>query len=73
MRVPMSFECRPTAPSLPSASLPDELMIDWVGVPSGATASIFLPAASAADIVKTAGRLYGGTAPHARRRTHGGM
>jgi hypothetical protein len=59
MRVPVSFECRPTARNLLSTSLPDELMIDWVGVPSGATASIFLPAASADDIVRTAGRLYG--------------
>jgi hypothetical protein len=60
MRVPTTFECRPTAPNLPSTSLPDELMIEWVGIPNGATASIFLPAASADDIVKTAGQLYGG-------------
>jgi hypothetical protein len=60
MRVPLTFECRPTTANLPSTSLPDELMIDWVGIPNGATASIFLPAASADDIVNTAGRLYGG-------------
>jgi hypothetical protein len=60
MRVPITFECRPTAPGLPPTSLPDELMIAWEGVPHGAKASIFLPSASADEILATAGRLYGG-------------
>jgi hypothetical protein len=60
MRFPTTFECRPTAPGLPVHSLPDELMIDWSGVPEGATASIFLPAADAASIQKQAAGLYGG-------------
>jgi hypothetical protein len=41
-------------------SLPDELMIDWTGVPKGAIASIFLPAADADGILKKAASLYGG-------------
>lgn len=57
---PLIFECRPTVTHLPSTSLPDELMIEWVNVPNSATASVFLPGASAAEIMKTAGQLYGG-------------
>jgi hypothetical protein len=60
MRFPTTFECRPTAPDLPVRSLPDELMIQWSGVPEGSTAAIFLPAADAASIQKQAASLYGG-------------
>jgi hypothetical protein len=60
MRFPTTFECRPTAPELPPSSLPDELMIDWTGLPEGSGASIFLPAANAASIQKQAASLYGG-------------
>lgn len=59
MLVPSTFECRPTRAALPAALLPDELMIDWQGMPKGATASIYIPAASAGDIVAKATRLYG--------------
>jgi hypothetical protein len=59
-RIPQTFECRATQPELPADVLPDELMIDWVGVPAGATAAFFLPAASSDEIVEQAGRLYGG-------------
>jgi hypothetical protein len=58
-RIPQTFECNPTSAELPDTVLPDELMIDWGGVPNGATASIFLPAADAAQIVATANKLYG--------------
>ncbi len=60
MLVPSTFECRPTRAALPAGLLPDELMIDWQGIPKGVTASVFIPAASADDIVAKAARLYGG-------------
>jgi hypothetical protein len=59
-RIPQTFECNPTSPELPATVLPDELMIDWVGVPEGATATIFLPSAEADQIAATASKLYGG-------------
>jgi hypothetical protein len=59
-RIPQTFECNPTSPELPATVLPDELMIDWGGVPVGATATVFLPAAEADQIAATASRLYGG-------------
>jgi hypothetical protein len=58
-RIPQTFECNPTSAVLPDTVLPDELMIDWGSVPNGATASIFLPAADATQIVATASKLYG--------------
>jgi hypothetical protein len=60
MLIPTTFECRPTAPGLSPRSLPDELMIDWVGFPAGSTASIYLPGADADEVLDAAGRLYGG-------------
>jgi hypothetical protein len=59
-RIPQTFECRPTPSGLPFGVLPDELMIDWIGVPEGATASIYLPAASSDAIIETARGLYPG-------------
>ena len=58
-RIPQTFECKPTPVATPKSALPDELMIDWGGVPKGATASIYLPAVSASQIVATAAKLYG--------------
>jgi hypothetical protein len=60
MRIPVTFECQPSPSQLPDGSLPDELMIDWGSVPTGATASIYLPQADADGILKTARSLYGG-------------
>jgi hypothetical protein len=59
-RVPQTFECRPTPAEFLEFGLPDELMIDWGGVPEGATASIYLPEVSADQMVATASALYGG-------------
>jgi hypothetical protein len=59
-RIPQTFECRPTAPGLPNDVLPDELMINWGGIPAGGEASIFLPAVSADAILSLARRLYFG-------------
>jgi hypothetical protein len=58
-RIPQTFECRPTPAATPNNTLPDELMIDWGGVPKGATASIYLPAVSADQIVAAGTKLYG--------------
>jgi hypothetical protein len=58
-RIPQTFECKPTPVATPKSALPDELMIDWGGVPKGATASIYLPAGSSSQIVATAAKLYG--------------
>lgn len=54
-----TFDIRPTSPSLPAALPPDELMIDWASLPAGSTASIYLPAVSANDIMATAAAMYG--------------
>ena len=32
-RIPQTFECKPTPVATPKSALPDELMIDWGGVP----------------------------------------
>jgi hypothetical protein len=57
-RVPQTFEVRPTSPELPAGLPPDELMIEWDGVPAGSQAEIYFPAASAGAIVAAADRLY---------------
>ena len=46
-RVPQTMLIRPTAPALPLGLPADELMVDWGDVPAGATAQLYLPAASA--------------------------
>jgi hypothetical protein len=38
---------------------PDELMIDWGGIPQGSVASIYLPAVASTDIIKLANSIYG--------------
>jgi hypothetical protein len=58
--IAQTFECRPTAPGLQNDALPDELMIDWGGLPAGTQATIYLPAIAASDILVLAGRLYCG-------------
>ena len=54
-RMPHPFEIKPTAPA---ADAPDELMILWGNTPAGSSASIYLPAVNAADILNLAGQLY---------------
>jgi hypothetical protein len=56
-RIPQTFDIRPSAASNQVGV--DELMIDWGGVPSGSTASIYWPQVSAADVVSLATELYG--------------
>lgn len=58
--VPHTFDIKPTAAWLPPDKMPDELMIDWGGVPAGSAATIYLPGASADAIIATADRLYTG-------------
>jgi hypothetical protein len=53
--VPVTFDIKPTPTGLPK---PDELMFDWRSLPKGTTATIFLPATHAEQIVTTANRLY---------------
>jgi hypothetical protein len=54
-RMPHPVELKP---SRKGVLVPDELMILWGGTPAGSTASLYLPAASAADILKLANGLY---------------
>jgi hypothetical protein len=54
-----TFEIKATPTKLPAHLPPDELMIDWVNLPAGSVASIFLPEVDAAEALKTADRLYG--------------
>jgi hypothetical protein len=49
---------RPTPPQFPLDLPPDELMLEWGHIPSDATASIYLPAADADEILDLAGQLY---------------
>ncbi|MEO7085467.1 MAG: kelch repeat-containing protein [Gemmatimonadaceae bacterium] len=56
--VPQTFEIRPSPAVLLSDGKPDELMIQWVGVPHGSTASIYLPDVSSAQVLDWGSRLY---------------
>lgn len=56
--VPQTFEIRPSPAVLLSDGKPDELMIQWVNVPHGSTASIYLPDVSSAQVLDWASRLY---------------
>jgi hypothetical protein len=53
-----TFEIGPTQTPVDATHHPDELMIDWRNVPTGGVASIYLPAVSAEDVLKLAGKLY---------------
>ena len=57
-QVPVTFDIKPTAATLAPGETPDELLIDWGGVPAGTKASMFLPGTSADAILETANRLY---------------
>jgi hypothetical protein len=61
-RILQTFDSRPSAPisSSPGALLnyPDELMIDWGNTPSGSTANIYWPQATAAAVLSLADKLY---------------
>jgi hypothetical protein len=57
-RVPQTFEIKPTLPTLGKGVKPDELMIEWNGVPAGSTAEIYLPRVSADTVLAMAGALY---------------
>jgi hypothetical protein len=56
---PQTFEARPTPPVYPPEFPPDELMFEWGNIPDGTTVSVFLPSASADDILGLADDLYG--------------
>jgi hypothetical protein len=53
-----TFEIRPTPAALLPGQTVDELMIDWSGLPAGSTASIFLPAVSADEVLAMAAGMY---------------
>jgi hypothetical protein len=52
-----TFEVRPT-PKASAADPPDEIMIDWLNVPTDQLAQIYLPAVSADEVLARASRLY---------------
>ena len=56
--VPQTFEVRPSPTVLMSDGRPDELMIQWINVPHGSTASMYLPDVSSAQVLDWASRLY---------------
>lgn len=62
-RVPQTFDIRPSAAITTTAGAlldyPDELMIDWGGVPVGSTAHIYWPQVDASQVLDLAKRLYG--------------
>jgi hypothetical protein len=53
-----TFEIRPTPADLPVDQPPDELMIDWGSTPNGSSATIYLPAVQAEDILAMASKMY---------------
>ena len=53
-----TFEVRPSAFNLQHDRGPDELMIDWSNLPAGTTASIYLPAVFANEVIGMASRMY---------------
>jgi hypothetical protein len=58
-RAPQTFEVRPTPTTkAPADERPDELMIDWGGLPTGTTAHIYLPAVSSDEVVELAKSIY---------------
>jgi hypothetical protein len=57
-RIPLTFDIKPTATTLPLNKKPDELMINWGNLPLGSTASIYLPGANADKILSEADQLY---------------
>ena len=56
-RILATFDLKRT--SAPADARPDELMIDWTNLPTGSSASLYLPGAKAGDILATAQSLYG--------------
>jgi hypothetical protein len=62
-RIPQPFDTRASLPFLDPQGVvlnqPDEIMIDWGNVPTGAKAQIFWPEVEAADVIALADRLYG--------------
>jgi hypothetical protein len=53
-----TFEIRPTRTQPGKDELPDELMIDWGNMPSGGSATLFLPGVDSGEVLGIAGRLY---------------
>jgi hypothetical protein len=66
--VPQTFDIAPTTLGLQPHQTPDELMIDWGGLPPGTRVSIFLPGTDADAILSKADKLYG---RHGLSRTDG--
>jgi murein tripeptide amidase MpaA len=53
-----TFEVRPTPATVAAGATPDELMIDWTGVPAGEQAQIYLPAVDASAVLAQVADLY---------------
>jgi hypothetical protein len=53
-----TFDIRPTPPRLAAAQTIDELMVDWGDLPAGCSASIYLPAVSADEVLALASSMY---------------
>ena len=64
-RIPQTFDLRPSAAvgiDGASTAYPDELMIDWGGIPVGSVASIYWPQVQVADVLTLATKLYSSNA-----------
>ncbi len=57
-RAPQTFEIRPTPFQLNPILGHDELMIEWGSIPPGSEAEIYLPDASADEIIDLANQMY---------------
>ncbi len=53
-----TFEVRPTPATVAAGETPDELVIDWTGVPAGEQAQIYLPAVDAGAVLARVADLY---------------
>jgi hypothetical protein len=56
--IPNTFEVRWTPLTLPHSETPDELLIDWTALPAGSDATLYLPGASASQILSQANQMY---------------
>jgi hypothetical protein len=57
-RAATTFEIQPTPANLAAGQMPDELMIDWGGLPKGSRAFLYMSATGADEILTLARRTY---------------
>jgi hypothetical protein len=57
-QIPVTFDIKRTAASLPPSLPPDEMMLDWNDLPAGSAAKVYLPGTPADAIIAMANQRY---------------